>query len=796
MTSLPALPVSDVIPDVIRALEQTSTCILEAPPGAGKTTLVPLALPGSIVMLEPRRLAARNAARRMAALLGEDVGQTVGYRMRMDTRVGPTTRIEVVTEGILARRLIHDPELKGTDIVIFDEFHERSMHADMGLGLCLLSRQLARPDLKILVMSATLSSLPELPSFLGVDGADAPIVRSYGRMFPVDISWAQRTVHEPLPERMTDAVKTALRSFEGDILCFLPGAAEIRRTASMLDAATLGASVDVLPLFGELTSEAQDAAILPARQGRRKVVLATSIAETSLTIDGVRIVIDGGQSREPRFDARTGMQRLVTVPVSADAAEQRAGRAGRTAPGICMRLWTRPEHELLTPRRTPEILVADLAPLVLDLAAYGADVHDVAWIDAPPAAALEQATGLLRDLHAIDASGVITDHGRRMATMGVHPRIAHALAVAHTYDVDATTATAVAALLGERDILRNTRDVDLLRRLHALAGASDDATDRRACGAARERWQHLRRGHGTGTIAMEKAALCIALAYPDRLARVRDGNRYVLRNGRTATLPADDHLEGSTWLAVADVDGAAELTIRSAAAIDDADVRRLVADDTRTVEELVDDTTSDLITIRRRTYVGAIVLDERDVANANADVIAEALAERLRRNDYRDLPWTDAARSFQHRAAFAGVDCTITPERLAPYLLGMRRVRDVQRLVILDLLRSWCTYEQLRAIETLAPTHLTLPNGRRAAIDYADPERPSAASKLQDFFGMHDTPRIGARRIPLTIVLLSPAGRPVQVTQDLAGFWNGSYADVRKELRGRYPKHAWPEQPA
>ncbi|MBU3741834.1 MAG: ATP-dependent helicase HrpB [Candidatus Kapabacteria bacterium] len=793
---MPALPVADVIPDVLRALEATSTCILEAPPGAGKTTLVPLALPGRIVMLEPRRLAARNAARRMAALLGEEVGQTVGYRMRMDTRVGPTTRIEVVTEGILARRLVHDPELKGTDIVIFDEFHERSMHADMGLGLCLLSRQLARPDLQILVMSATLSSLPTLPSFLGTDGADAPVVRSHGRMFPVDISWSPRASHMPVPERMADAVRTALTVHEGDVLCFLPGAAEIRRTAALLDAAALDASVDVLPLFGEMSSEAQDTAILPARSGRRKVVLATSIAETSLTIDGIRIVIDGGQSREPRFDARTGMQRLVTVPVSADAAEQRAGRAGRTAPGVCMRLWTRPEHELLTARRTPEILVADLAPLVLDLAAYGADVHDVAWIDAPPPAALEQATALLRDLHAVDDGGIITDHGRRMAAMGVHPRIAHALAVADTFGIDAATATAVAALLGERDILRNTREVDLLRRLHALAGAADDAADRRACGAARERWQHLRRNHGAAAIAMQKAALCVALAYPDRLAKRRDGNRYVLRNGRTAALPNDDPLEGSTWLAVADVDGATELTIRSAAVIDDADVRRLVAHDMRTVEELVDDATSDLVTIRRRTYVGAIVLDERDVANADPDVIATALGERLRRNDYRDLPWTDAARSFQHRAAFAGVDCHITPHRLAPYLHGMRRVRDVQRLVMIDLLRSWCTYQQLQTIDTLAPTHLTLPNGRKATIEYSDAERPSVASKLQDFFGMHDTPRIGAERIPLTIILLSPAGRPVQVTQDLAGFWNGSYADVRKELRGRYPKHAWPEKPA
>ncbi len=791
------LPVRDVIPDVIQALDTTGSCILEAPPGAGKTTLVPLALPGRIIMLEPRRLAARNAARRMAAMLGEDVGQTVGYRMRMDTRVGPTTRIEVVTEGILARRLIHDPELKGTDIVIFDEFHERSMHADMGLGLCLLSRQLARPDLKILVMSATLSSLPELPSFLGVDGADAPVVRSHGRMFPVDISWAQRAAHDPLPDRMAAAVRSVLTSDNsGDILCFLPGAGELRRTAALLDAAPLGGSVEVMPLYGDLSGEAQDKAIAASPAGRRKVVLATAIAETSITIDGVHTVIDGGLSREPRFDPRTGMQRLVTVPVSSDAAEQRAGRAGRTAPGRCIRLWTRPEHEHLPPRRTPEIMVADLTPLVLDLAAFGAAPSDVPWLDTPPAAALAHAAELLRELDAIDAHGVITAHGQRMAIMGVHPRIAHMLTLADSVGVDMPTATAVAALLGERDILRSTRDVDLLRRLHALAGAADDAVDRRAFGAARDRWDHLRRQRGAATIDMDRAARCVALAYPERVARRRDGLRYTMRNGRSVRLPDHDMLEGSPWLAITDVDGTTDMVIQVAVAIDEADVRSLFSHAMRSVEELVDDTSTDVIAVRRRTYLGSIVVDERDVADADADAITNAIVERLRRNDWRDLPWTDAAETFQRRAAFAGIDCSVTGDRLAPYLLGMRRIRDVQRLVLVDIMRGWCTYAELQTIDKLAPTHLTLSNGRRAAIDYADPERPSVASKLQDFFGMHDTPRIGRNRVPLTVVLLSPAGRPVQVTQDLAGFWSGSYAEVRKELRGRYPKHQWPERPA
>ena len=796
MIALPALPVVDVIPEVIDALATTSTCILEAPPGAGKTTLVPLALPGRILMLEPRRLAARSAARRMASILGEDVGQTVGYTMRMDRRVGPTTRIEVVTEGVLVQRLIRDPELSHVDTVIFDEFHERSIHADMGLGLCMLTRQLVRPDLKILVMSATLSSLPTLPAYLANGGRDAPVVRSQGRMFPVEISWATRAAHDPLPERMAGAVRTALTSNEGDILCFLPGAAEIRRTAALLTTPPLPDTVDVLPLFGELSAEAQDRAILPSPFGRRKIVLATAIAETSITIDGVRIVIDGGEAREPRFDPRSGMQHLVTVPASTDAAEQRAGRAGRTAPGLCMRLWTRPEHERRAPRRTPEILLADMAPLLLDLAAYGATVDDVPWIDPPPAAALDHGMELLRELHAVDARGVLTYHGKRMATLGMHPRLAHMLTIAEAYGVDHATTTAVAALLGERDILRSTRDADLLRRLHALAGASDDAADRRACGAARDRWDHLRRSRSTAAIAMEHAGVCVALAYPDRLARLREGRRYQLRNGRTASLHEHDPLEGSPWLAVADIDGGQHATIRMAARIEEADVRRLVSDDVHTIDELVDDPTSDRIALRRRTYVGAIVLDERDVVDADQSVVASALLERLQRNAFRDLPWTDAATALLRRATFAGIDCSITRERLAPYLSGMRRVRDVQRLVLVDMMRSWCSYADLQTIERLAPSHLTLPNGRKAAIDYSDPERPTVASKLQDFFGMRDTPRLGHARIPLTIMLLSPAGRPVQVTQNLAGFWDGSYAEVRKELRGRYPKHAWPERPA
>lgn len=786
------LPVRAVLADVQAALDAHGTCILEAPPGAGKTTLVPLALPGRIVMLEPRRLAAKSAARRMATLLGERVGQTVGYRMRQESNVGPDTRIEVVTEGILTRRMAHDPELSGTDLVIFDEFHERSIHADMGLGLCLLTRTLSRPELRLLVMSATLSSLPQLPSFLG----DAPVVRSEGRMFPVDIRYAERASQDPLPQRMAGVIRDALQHYDGDALCFLPGTGEIRRTFDLLTPATLPSNVDVMPLYGDLSSEAQDRAIAPSASDRRKVVLATSIAETSITIDGVRIVIDGGMAREPRFDPRSGMQHLVTVPVSADGAEQRAGRAGRTAPGICLRLWTRPEHDRLPPRRTPEILAADLVPLVLDLAAYGAAPTDVPWLDAPPPSALAYAGDLLRELGAIDAHGIITDHGRRMARVGAHPRIAHMIVTAAAQGIDHATAAAVAALLGERDILRATRDVDMVRRLHVLAGGSDDAADRRAVGAARDRWEHLRHRRGDAAIVMPDAARCVALAYPDRVAKRRDGGRYLLRNGRTAKLRDDDPLHGAPWLAVADVDGAGDAAILVAAAIEEHVVRAMFAADMAEREELVDDDTSDLISVRRRTYLGAIVMDDRELSAPDPMSIATALAERLAREDFRALPWTDAARVFQHRAAFAGVDVSITIDRLAPFLVGMRRVRDVARLHMADMLRSWCTHHERKRIDAMAPTHLTLPNGRSVAIDYSDPERPMVSSRLQDFFGLHDTPRIGAGGTPLTIALLSPAGRPVQVTQDLAGFWKGSYAEVRKEMRGRYPKHAWPEKPA
>lgn len=816
---LPSLPILAVADAVSHILATERTCILEAPPGAGKTTVLPLFLldaswmsASKIVMLEPRRLAAKAAARRMAALSDSAVGQTVGYRMRMDTAVSAATRIEVVTEGILARMLHEDPTLSDVGLVIFDEFHERSIHADLALALCLHIRDLVRDDLRLLVMSATLSNLDALPRVMRTSPSN--VVRSEGRMFDVDTQYVPLSSHRPREESVTDAILSALAQTDGDVLVFLPGIAEISRVQRLLTTRT---SVEVVPLFGDLSGADQDRAVLPSASGARKVVLSTSIAETSITIEGVRVVIDAGLSREPRFDHRSGMTRLVTVPVARDAADQRRGRAGRTAPGVCMRLWSRAEHEQLKPRKAPEILVADLAPLALELAAWSiADPESLAWIDPPPPTPFNHGRELLTELGALDAGGAITPHGAAIASLGMHPRIAHmSLTLLHDPRLPSALAPVCAALLSERDILRSANDADLRRRVAVLLGATDADADRQSVRMVRERMRMLTqrwKSPSCTTADIDAVGMALALAYPDRIAACIDADNgwYQLRSGRNARLPRTDLLSGEPWLAVGEVEGReGDAIIRCAAPLTIDAIAMLFTEQIQEIDDVRWNETSASVQARRRRTLGALTLDERPLANPSAEQIAHILASVIAEHELRDLPWTRAAEQFREKCLFCLAQhapfelhdmstsalCASIDAWLVPHLVGMHRLRDVQSLDLLGILRGMLPWDTVRAIDAFAPTSVTLAKGRVVHVDYTDANRPVLAARLQDLFGMHDTPRIGMNTVPLTVHVLSPAGRPMQVTQDLAGFWKGSYADVRKEMRGRYPKHQWPERP-
>jgi ATP-dependent helicase HrpB len=818
------LPIDEVLPELRGVLRDRTAAVLQAPPGAGKTTRVPLALleerwlrGGKIVMLEPRRLAARAAAARMASLLGERVGDTVGHRMRMDTRVGPRTRIEVVTEGVLARMLQGDPALEGVGLVIFDEFHERSLHADLGLALCLQSQAVLRDDLRLLVMSATLDG-ESVAALLG----DAPLVTSAGRMHPVETRHVDRKTDRIAPA-VAVGVLDALQAEDGDVLVFLPGAGEIRQVESALAEAHLGRDVIVHPLYGNLPQDAQDRAIRPAAPGTRKVVLATSIAETSLTIEGVRVVVDSGWSRVPRFSPRTGMTRLETTRVSRASADQRRGRAGRLGPGVCYRLW--PEHLHLLPHSAPEILEADLAPLALELAAWGvADPGELAWLDPPPAAAFAQARDLFRELGALADDGAITAHGREMAGLALHPRLAHMLLRARALGHGAL-ACDLAALLGERDILRGDGgppDADVRLRVDALrecgggrgagryAGAAVDREACRRAAADARQWRERLGVRGDSPADAEACGLLLAFAYPDRIAQRRPGGggRYLLRNGRGAALTGAQTLGGAPYLVAADVDGQGrESRIYLAAPLPEADLDEHFGGEV--VRETAVEWDADARAVRawRRDRLGAIVLAESPVRDPDPDAVAAAIGDGIAREGLSVLPWTDAALRLRERLAFLHAhdvswpdvsdDALLAtlPEWLGPRLSGVRRGDELARIDVADALLGRLDWQQRSALDQLAPTHLTVPSGSRIPIDYADAEAPVLAVRLQEMFGLAETPRIFRGTVPLMLHLLSPAHRPVQVTRDLGGFWRGSYFEVRKDLRGRYPKHHWPDDP-
>ncbi|MBK6842649.1 MAG: ATP-dependent helicase HrpB [Gemmatimonadetes bacterium] len=848
--SLPPLPILEAIPALQGALERHSCAVLQAPPGAGKTTAVPLALRGAawlqgakILMLEPRRLAARAAAHRMAQLLGEPLAHSVGYRVRRDTRVGAKTQIEVVTEGVLTRMLNSDPTLEGVGLVIFDEFHERSLHADLGLALVRHSQQLVRDDLRILVMSATLDGEP-IARLLG----GAPIVTSAGRMFPVEARWLPRRSDQRVEGAMVAAVRLAVRETEGDILAFLPGQGEIHRVADALAESPLGSGVTVHALYGNLPFEQQDRAIAPSPPGHRKVVLATSIAESSLTIEGVRCVVDSGLSRVARFSPAVGMTRLETVRVSRASAEQRAGRAGRLAPGVVYRLWAMEEHAGLVPYTAPEIADADLAPLALELAAAGVrDVGELAWLDAPPPASLARARELLQWLGALDATGEITAHGARMAQLSAHPRVAHMLLSSReggsgdgrreTGDGSASLRLAcdLAALVGERDILRADgpqHDADLRTRLELLRALrrrerlpSDvhgmrvirDAAMRaldEANAWRRELGVDVRRDGGSGAAgaedSLDDAGRVLALAYPDRVAQRRDAGagRYLLRNGTGAMLRDSPALAQAEYVVVAESDGRRpESAIYLAAPLTLDDVRRDFGDDIIIDDQVAWDDDAKVVRAVRVERLGAITLREVALRDPSPPLLARALLDAVRRSSLQLLPWGDGARRLRERLAFVHAHDATWPDVgdaallaslddwLAPHLEGMRRASDLAALDLSSLLLGRLSWQQRSALDTLAPSHLEVPTGSRIAVDYSDTASPVLAVRLQEMFGCRETPRVLGGRIPVTLHLLSPAHRPLQVTRDLAGFWRSSYKDVQKEMKGRYPRHPWPDDP-
>jgi ATP-dependent helicase HrpB len=822
------LPVAEAVPAVRRALRTEGTAVLVAPPGAGKTTVVPLALADEewlagrrIVMLEPRRLAARAAAARMAWLLSEPgPGGTVGYRIRGDTRVGPTTRVEVVTEGVLARMLQTDPSLPDAGLVVFDEFHERSLHADLGLALALHSRALLRPDLRILVMSATLDPEP-VAELLG----GAPVVSCTGRSHPVETRWRRRPVEGRVDQVAAAVAAGALDDSEGDVLVFLPGAGEIRRTAARLGELIDDPATRVIPLYGDLPREAQDSAIAPSPPGRMKIVLATSIAETSLTIEGVRVVVDSGLMRVPRFDPRTGMTRLETTRVTRDAADQRRGRAGRTAPGLCFRLWTRAEERGLVPRRTPEILDADLAPLALELALWGASPSELRWLDPPPAAGFGQAVELLGELEAVDPAGAITAHGRHIARLGLHPRLGHMLARASQLGL-ASLACDIAALLAERDPIRGAGrlpDADLRLRLDALLAARRDRprigptwagheVDRHALRAVAREAERLKRALGVRADhdSTDQAGRLLALAYPDRIARRRteERGRFLLRSGRGARFTEPQPLEGSDWIVAAELEGGAEARIFRAAPVDEAEIMEQFAGQMEEVEEVFWDAVAARVVARRRRTLGALTLAEAPLANPDPGAVTAALLTGIRSAGLSALPWTARSRQLRERLEFlhtlepeawpasseAALAATIE-EWLAPFVAGARRLADLRAVDLVEALLARLPRDRRHRLDELAPTHLEVPSGSRIPIDYGDPGAPALAVRLQEVFGLLRTPAVGGGRVPVTMKLLSPANRPVQVTRDLESFWQAAYFDVRKDLRGRYPRHHWPADP-
>ncbi len=838
-----SLPIEEVMPQLRAALAAHNSVVLQAPPGAGKTTWVPPALLAepwlagrSIVMLEPRRLAARAAAARMAQQFGEPAGATVGYRIRFESRVAAQTRIEVVTEGILARRLQVDPALEGVGLVIFDEFHERHLHSDLALALTLDAQRGLREDLRILVMSATLDTAA-VSQLLG----QAPIISSPGRSFPVTVEYCDRDPQTPPAESVARAVVSVLRSSQGDVLGFLPGAREIRRARELLAAMLPQDAAEVFPLYGDLPWTQQERAIHPSGcRNRPRVVLATPIAESSLTIEGIHVVVDSGYARVPQFDPKSGFSRLVTQRISRASAEQRSGRAGRMAPGLCLRLWSEHTHRGLVPKTNPEILSADLAPLALEMAVWGVgEAAGLSWIDPPPAAALAQARALLRGLAAVDADGRITDVGRSMAQLPLHPRLARMLIVARDSGQTAL-ACDVAAVVSERDLLagdaRRSCDIgvrlDVLRefRVAGRSAAQLRGADAERCARVDQASQQFRRLLAVPAADSDPdtsaAGELLALAYPDRIAmqRVPGELRYVLVNGRGVRLPEHEGSLRQPFLAVASADWAAveragargpgtaissEGMIHLATAVDGGALEGLFAGQVRSEDVVRWDVQQQSVIARRERRMGALLLASTPIADVPAERLRAAVLEGVRQLGLQALPWSQEARQWQSRVLcmrdwYPEEDwpdvcdqalAASLEEWLAPHLDGLARRQQFAQLDLARILAGSLDWSRAQRLEHDAPARIRVPSGSLISLEYRVGAAPVLAVKLQELFGLADTPCVARGRVPVTLHLLSPARRPIQMTQDLRGFWDRTYAEVRRELKARYPKHPWPDDP-
>ena len=821
------LPVAAVLEPLKSALRDNPAAVLVAPPGAGKTTAVPLALfeetwlvGRRLLLLAPRRLAARAAALRMASLLDQPVGKTVGYRVRMESRVGPDTRIEVVTEGVLTRMLQSDPSLTGVGLVVFDEFHERSLDADLGLTLCRDVQGVLNEDLRLLVMSATLD-----PAAVAELLDDAPLIRCDGRTFAVETRYVGRPADQPVERAVAATIRQSVAANEGNLLVFLPGAREIRRAARLLEGGNLPPGWQVVPLFGNLPRERQDAAISPPPDGQHKIVLATSIAETSLTIEQVRVVVDSGLQRAPRFDPGSGMTRLVTLPVSRASADQRRGRAGRLGPGICYRLWDEASHPALAAHNRPEILDTDLAGLALELAAWGLESPDALdWLDPPPLPAFSMARQLLLELGALDEDGKITAHGRHMANLPLHPRLAHMILAARKEEMG-RSACEIAAILSERDPLHfvgRERDADLRLRLDALqACRAKTPFHIHGCSVDSSAVRHIlkvsallqqRLGIGKKPSAASAPGRLLAWAYPDRVARQRPDSqgRFLLTSGRGAYFDPPEPLSASEYLVAAHTDGdRREARIFMAAETDKQHLLDQFAHRVRWQETVVWDSQRQAVSGIRKLVLGALTMESEPLTDPAPKAVMAAMIAGIRQNGIDMLPWTRTLRTWQSRVLLlARIDADGGPwpdvsdaalsrtleDWLSPYLSGMTRLKDLGTKHFSNALRNLLGWRQQRQVDKLAPTHITVPSGSRVPIDYSQPI-PVLAIRIQEMFGAEATPAIAGGRMPMMLHLLSPAGRPAQITRDLAGFWKNSYPEVKKELKGRYPKHVWPDDP-
>ncbi|MGA7069808.1 ATP-dependent helicase HrpB [Bradyrhizobium sp.] len=810
------LPIDAVLDDLARTLDGHNAAVLVAPPGAGKTTRVPLALLDApwvrdkkIIVLEPRRIAARASAERMAHTLGEKVGETVGYRVRFGSKVSRATRIEVVTEGIFSRQILDDPELNGVAAVLFDEFHERSLDADLGLALARDAQTGLREDLRILVMSATLDGA-RVAKLLG----EAPVFASEGRAFAVETRYLGRKADAPVERQMADAIATALRGDPGSVLAFLPGAAEIRRTQNFLAERIHDASIEIVPLFGALDAAVQDRAIAPPPKGHRKAVLATSIAETSLTIEGVRIVVDSGLARVPRYEPDIGLTRLETVRASRAAVDQRRGRAGRTEPGVCYRLWDEPQTASLAAYTQPEILSADLSSLVLDLAQWGvSDPSSLAFLDSPPAPALKEARELLRELGALDGDGRITHEGRRLRALALPPRLARMIVDSHRLGAGHAAAE-IATVLTERGLGGDHVDLDV--RFEAFR--RDRSQRAEAARHQAQRWAAQVAAGDKANMArggeLPSNGIMLALAFPDRVAKNRGNSSFVLANGRGAALEQTAALSRAPYIAVAELTGTAmQGRILLAAPITQAEIEAHFADQIETVDEISFDRGSMALRARRKKTLHAITLSETPRSLEPSAETARIFADGLAAVGLDQLPWSKPIKQWRDRVMFLRAaesaasenpwpdlsDDVLAAEReswLVPALLDKTSLKAFSTGDLLEALQAMLPWALRARLDREAPTHFEAPTGTQLAIDYEAEQGPTIAVRLQELFGLTSHPSIARGAIPLVLELLSPAHRPVQVTRDLPGFWRGSYASVRSDLRGRYPRHPWPEDPA